>query len=212
MDKKTFKRIWQVLSITLLLLLTLAAKANTVQAQEGCSKCHGDEVYKVERSAHYFLSCTSCHTDIKGFPHPQGASLDKKESVATCSTCHKGAIEESYAESFHGKAVHLGGQRAASCIDCHGSHDILGSEIAASKVSKDNVSTTCAKCHGPASPGFSQGSEHFQLISTGPGAPMYYTAKFFTLLTMIVMAALVIHLELQLYHNLRTILRERKRG
>lgn len=211
MDKKNKRWLWLGLSFTLLLILTLTANVTPVQAQDDCYQCHGDKRDKIEHSAHYFLSCTSCHTDIKGFPHPEGSSLDKKETVATCSTCHKGVITESYSESFHGKAVHLGSQKSATCTDCHGSHDILGPGKPASKVSKENIPKTCASCHGLSSPGFSQGSEHFQLLSSGLGAPMYYTGKFFTWLTIIVITALVIHIELQLYYNLRTILRERKR-
>lgn len=211
MNNKNIRWLCQGLSITLLLLLILVAKATPAQAQSDCIQCHGDKVDKVQHSAHNFLSCSSCHTEIKGFPHPEGASLDKKEIVATCSTCHKGVVTESYSESFHGKAVHLGSQRAATCSDCHGSHDILGPENPASQVSKENIPKTCTNCHGVASPGFSQGSEHFQLLASGLGAPMYHTAKFFTWLTIIVITALVIHIELQLFHNLRIILRERKR-
>lgn len=211
MYKRYRRWVWRVSSIIILLLLALITTATEAQAQEDCRKCHGDEGLHVERSVHSFLSCTSCHTDIKGFPHPEGASLDKKESVATCTGCHKGQITESYEESFHGKAVHLGSQKSATCIDCHGAHDILGQDNTASKVAKENIPETCASCHGQASPGFAQGEEHFQLASIGAGAPMYYTGKFFVWLTMIAITALVIHIELQLFHNLRTILRERKR-
>lgn len=203
---------WKILSILMLLLLSAAIFATETQAQETCLQCHGDVGQKIERSEHSFLSCTSCHTDIKGYPHPEGASLDKKESVVTCSSCHKGQVTDSYGDSFHGKAVHLGSEKSASCADCHGAHDILGADYPNSKVAKANVPQTCASCHGQASPGFAEGSEHFKFAPTGQGAPMYYTAKFFTWLTIITITALIIHIELQLYHNLRTILRERKRG
>ncbi|HBV88217.1 cytochrome c3 family protein [Desulfosporosinus sp.] len=212
MDKLKKGRILKVLSLITLLLLAVAAFATEVQAQETCLQCHGDVGQNVEGSVHSFLSCTSCHTDITGFPHPEGASLDKKESVVTCSYCHKGQITESYRESFHGKAVHLGSQRSATCADCHGAHDVLGADNPNSKVAKANIPQTCATCHDKPSPGFAEGSQHFKLAPTGPGAPMYYTAKFFIWLTLITITALVIHIELQLYHNLRTILRERKRG
>ncbi len=110
-NKWPSRLLWQVLSMMILLLLTLATSATSVQAQENCLQCHGDEDFKIKSSVHSFLSCTSCHTDIKGFPHPEGASLNKKESVVTCSSCHKGPIADSYGESFHGKAVNLGSQR-----------------------------------------------------------------------------------------------------
>lgn len=205
------RRLWQGLSIILLLLFSLAATATTALAQDDCLQCHGDEGTSIRRSVHDFLSCTSCHKDIEGFPHPEGASLDKKESVGICADCHEGRISDSYGESFHGKAVHLGSERPAACIDCHGAHDVLKQENPDSKVAEENIAETCSTCHGQASPGFAMGEEHFKLAAFGAGAPMYYTAKFFVWLTILTILALVIHIELQLYHNLRTILKERKR-
>lgn len=193
------------------LLSFLAITPTTILAQEDCLKCHGDEGSTVKRSKHDFLSCTSCHRDIEEFPHPEGASLDKKESVMTCSFCHEGRITDSYGDSFHGKAVYLGSQRSATCVDCHGAHDVLGENNPDSKVAKENIPETCASCHKQASPGFAEGEEHFEFAAFGAGAPMYFTAKFFIWLTIIVISALVIHMELQLYQNLRAILRERKR-
>lgn len=212
MSRRIKRGLWQALSVIMLLLLAVTISAAAAQAQESCLQCHGDQRSEVAGSVHSFLSCTSCHIGITGYPHPQGASLNKKESVATCTSCHKGLVTDSYARSFHGKAVHLGSERSASCADCHGAHDILGQNDSDSKVAKQNIPETCATCHGKASPGFSQGEEHYELKPTGPGAPMYYTGKFFIWLTLITITALVIHIELQLYHNLRTILRERKRG
>ncbi|TGE38672.1 molecular chaperone DnaJ [Desulfosporosinus fructosivorans] len=210
MSRLDNQRLWRVFSIITLLLLGVVCTATEAQAQVNCLQCHGDEGSKIRSSVHSFLSCTSCHTNIEGFPHPVGASFNKKESVATCTSCHKGLVSDSYAKSFHGKAVHLGSKKSATCINCHGAHDILGPDAPASKVAKENIPQTCASCHSQASPGFSEGQEHFELTATGPGAPMYYTANFFVWLTLITITALVIHIELQLYHNLRTILRERK--
>jgi hypothetical protein len=190
----------------------VAATPTAAQVQGSCLQCHGDEDPSVKRSVHRFLSCTSCHTEIEGYPHPEEASFDKKESVANCAICHEGRITDSYGESFHGKAVNLGSQRTATCVDCHGAHDVLRKDNPDSKVAKENIPATCASCHGQASPGFSEGEEHFIFASVGAGAPMYYTAKFFVWLTMITITALVIHIQLQLYQNLRTILRERKKG
>ncbi|SDH33347.1 molecular chaperone DnaJ [Desulfosporosinus hippei] len=203
-------RLWQVLGFLMLIFLAVALPATPVQAQENCLQCHGDQQTKIERSEHSFLSCTSCHTGITGYPHPPGAALNKKESVATCTSCHKGQVTDSYARSFHGKAVHLGSEKSASCADCHGFHDILGPNSSGSKVAKQNIPETCASCHGKASPGFAEGEDHYELKPGGSGAPMYYTGKFFIWLTLIIITALVIHIELQLFHNLRTILRERK--
>jgi cytochrome b subunit of formate dehydrogenase len=41
----------------------------------------------------------------------------------------------------------LGGEGAAKCYDCHGTHDILPVADAASHLSRSNVVETCGKCH-----------------------------------------------------------------
>lgn len=211
MYKRRTRPLTMVLIMILPILLSITVWADPAQAQESCLQCHGDKASTLQSSAHSFLSCTSCHTNIQGFPHPEKAALTKKEIVAVCSNCHKGQIADSYAISYHGKAVELGSQKAATCSDCHGTHNILGPDYSSSQVSAANTPKTCAHCHEKASPGFSQGKTHFKLAPTGSGAPMYYTAKFFVWLTIITITALIIHIELQLYHNLRAILKARKK-
>ncbi|AET70470.1 DnaJ-class molecular chaperone with C-terminal Zn finger domain [Desulfosporosinus orientis DSM 765] len=212
MYKEKTQPLTMLMNIFLLVLLSLAVSAAPAQGEESCLQCHGDKASNLQSSVHSFLSCTSCHTNIQGFPHPEGAALTKKEVVAACSSCHKGEIAESYAESYHGKAVKLGSTKAATCANCHGSHNILGPDDPKSLVSAANTPKTCAGCHDKASPGFSQGETHFKLASTGSGAPMYYTAKFFVWLTIITITLLIIHIEMQLYHNLRSVLGARKKG
>lgn len=182
-----------------------------VLAQANCNQCHVNAVNDLKNSVHSSLSCTSCHSDVTVYPHPEGVNVTKKESVEMCSTCHTGRVAESYQHSFHGKAVFLGSQRSASCVDCHSAHEVLGQDHPNSQVAKENIPQTCAKCHKNPSPGFAEGSEHFELTAMGPGKPMYQTAKFFVWLTIIAMTLLVIHIELQLYRELRTILQNRNR-
>lgn len=190
----------------------LFAQEAEVLAQTNCTQCHSSVANELKSSVHGSLNCTSCHSDITSYPHPASAKIDKKKSVALCTTCHTGRVAESYRQSFHGKAVFLGSQRSASCVDCHSTHQVLGQDHPKSRVAKENVPQTCAQCHDNPSPGFAEGTEHFQLAAMGPGKPMYYTAKFFVWLTMIAMTLLVIHIEMQLYRELRTILQNRRRS
>ncbi len=190
----------------------LFANGAEVLAQLNCNQCHADVANEFKSSVHSSLSCTSCHSDVTTYPHTESAKVDKKKSVAMCTTCHTGRVADSYQHSFHGKAVFLGSQRSASCVDCHSAHEVLSQDNPNSQVAKENVPQTCAQCHDNPSPGFAQGTEHFELSAMGPGKPMYYTAKFFVWLTMIAMTLLVIHIELQLYRELRTILQKRRRS
>jgi nitrate/TMAO reductase-like tetraheme cytochrome c subunit len=41
-----------------------------------------------------------------------------------------------------------GSTAAATCTDCHGTHDILRSKEVASRTSHTNLEATCARCHG----------------------------------------------------------------
>jgi len=193
-----------------LFILALVLSGKTVLAQVNCNQCHTEVANELKNSVHSVQSCTGCHKDVTTYPHPEGVEVTKKESVAICNSCHTGRVAESYQHSFHGKAVYLGSQKAASCTDCHSSHRVLGEDNPNSQVAKANIPQTCAQCHENPSPGFAEGVEHFELTSMGPGKPMYYTAKFFVWLTITAMTLLVIHIELQLYRDLRNILAKRK--
>ncbi|HHY27937.1 MAG TPA: molecular chaperone DnaJ [Desulfitobacterium dehalogenans] len=209
----TKKKQWVLNGIifTLFFSFWLLSDGAVVLAQTNCNQCHANVANDLKSSVHSSLSCTSCHSDVTAYPHPSGVHVDKKKSVELCTTCHTGRVADSYQHSFHGKGVFLGSQRSASCVDCHSAHEVLGQDNPNSQVAKENIPQTCARCHKNPSPGFTEGAEHFQLTAMGPGKPMYYTAKFFVWLTIIAMTLLVIHIEMQLYRELRTILQNRKR-
>lgn len=175
-----------------------------------CRDCHRDVNAVCSNSVHgNKVRCSACHGvhNIRKKEDAQ-ALIAKQQLPHTCtaSGCHNGRIKESYEESFHGKAVLLGSQKAASCVDCHGAHDINGPALAASPVNKVNTPKTCAKCHFRAEPNFASGKEHFLLEKEGDGAPMYYTLKFFVWLTIIVVTLLIIHMQLELYRKYKNAL------
>jgi len=184
----------------------VATKAEvTRHASESCSLCHTAVVERFKLSEHAKsgqVTCTSCHTahEIKKSDDPQ-ANTFRGNIEATCTSCHDGEIKESYQESFHGKAVSLGSTKAATCVSCHGAHDILGPDNPESMVAKANIPQTCAQCHNQPKENFAVGAEHFVLKPQGSGAPMYFTFKFFTWLTIITMTLLIIHIELELYRK-----------
>ena len=121
-----------------------------------CLGCHNDpaatkdvggkpvSVYvdqgKFEKSVHSPLSCTDCHADIKAYPH------DPAPKPVDCSGCHADPVKE-YATSVHAKGRARGNTAAATCIDCHGKHDILPKSDPASRTNHFNVPKTCASCH-----------------------------------------------------------------
>jgi hypothetical protein len=88
------------------------------------------------------LACTNCHADIvvDKIPH-------EKLKPVNCANCHDKAAGE-YAGTAHGIARKGGNVVAASCVDCHGSHDIRRVKDADARTNHANVEATCSKCHG----------------------------------------------------------------
>ncbi|MDD5308381.1 MAG: hypothetical protein PHU25_13755 [Deltaproteobacteria bacterium] len=126
-----------------------------------CLQCHGDKGLSaatergkkltlfvapdaLKRSVHKDLSCTDCHGGAKTFsdaPHNDGKPLELK-----CGDCHDKEAAE-YKTSIHGSWAKQGDKDAATCADCHGSHDILPSSDRGSLVNKFRLHLTCGKCH-----------------------------------------------------------------
>jgi hypothetical protein len=90
------------------------------------------------------VSCVDCHADLartSEFPHPE------KLAPAQCASCHAAAVEQ-YGQGIHAQARSArAGSRAATCTDCHGTHDILPSSDRAARTYHLNLPATCGACH-----------------------------------------------------------------
>jgi predicted CXXCH cytochrome family protein len=91
------------------------------------------------------LACADCHTDHR-FPHQPQLSQSIREfqleRYVTCRNCH----EEQYThqqDSVHNIALEQGRLEAATCVDCHGAHDIQPPDQP-----RQRISLTCGRCHG----------------------------------------------------------------
>jgi len=136
-----------------------------------CSGCHSEVAATYAKSAHVVRfggkpvadppACVDCH----------GAHAITKSSVstspvyfrnvaATCSRCHGNpeiaaslnipipGAAKLYDESVHNRAVvDLGLNKSATCIDCHGAHNVKDRRDPASPINKTNLPATCGKCH-----------------------------------------------------------------
>ena len=118
----------------------------TLHAQSDCLACHGDKSMTnaaghsisvdgqtFAASIHGSLQCTTCHADIKGFPHPDHiAPVD-------CKTCHADEVTQLTGSIHNGHA----------CTSCHGNaHAIFPKTDVRSAVYPLNVPHTCGNCHG----------------------------------------------------------------
>ncbi|HEX4826141.1 MAG TPA: cytochrome c3 family protein [Candidatus Polarisedimenticolaceae bacterium] len=131
--------------------LALAAPAN-----DDCLACHDDagitagdgrsvtvSAKPFADSVHGPLSCIDCHADLAhaDLPHPE------KLAKVDCAVCHADPVS-AYGKSVHAEARRNGNSVAATCIDCHGKHDIRPSTDPASPTYGLHLPATCGKCHG----------------------------------------------------------------
>ena len=136
-----------------------------------CLACHSQPDFKTEKgrslfvdperhkaSVHADVTCTSCHTNIKEYPHP--AHVRKVE----CAACHEeqvqavphsahGALGAEACQSCHGPAHYA--KPAASlapqvCAQCHAEEvkELPASVHGAAAKNGDPQSPKCQSCHG----------------------------------------------------------------
>ena len=141
-------------------LLAQSGNAPEPPANDLCLMCHGDpelvaadgrtigvDESRFAESVHAWLgmACVDCHADLSAavdFPH-----ADRLAPVA-CEACHPSAVS-AYDTGIHAVARReTGNGTAATCVDCHTTHEILPSSDARSSTYPLNLPATCSRCHG----------------------------------------------------------------
>ena len=145
-----------------------------------CSQCH-EEIYNAYQSSVHGSElekdnpdvpvCITCH-GVHNIGGAKTASF-RQASVDLCAGCHANQelmskykistdVFNTYLDDFHGKTVGFHQKQAADvwpdvavCTDCHGVHDMKRVDDPDSSVIKENLVTTCRKCHPDASANFS---------------------------------------------------------
>jgi len=145
--------------------------ANLVDSD--CLECHGQNSRVEETgalriassslsiSAHADLQCVECHVDIGILPHQ--AELQ----TVDCGSCH-GEQTSSYQRSIHGLRTSSGDttEPAATCVDCHGTHDIQAARVFRDPSHRLDIPDRCGQCH-PAITETYRESIHGQAAGTG---------------------------------------------
>ncbi|MFO0980253.1 MAG: cytochrome c3 family protein [Planctomycetota bacterium] len=113
-----------------------------------CAACHADQERALEGSVHGAprLACAQCHE-----PHRIGIGESEAQKglarAGACAGCHKAAAQQ-WLESPH--AGDPGnGHAAATCVDCHGAHDVRAARDPSSRVYPLQLPDTCEACHKP---------------------------------------------------------------
>jgi len=122
----------------------------------GCVSCHGaHEVYNNKYSISS-QACLKCHLDKKSFEKAGKSNLVE--------------FVRNYQTSIHARVSEKGGE-AATCVDCHANHMILGVSEANSKIAKENIPNTCGKCHNNVLNDYKKSSHGIAFISNITVAP-----------------------------------------
>lgn len=147
-----------------------SASLTKLRLPETCGTCHKDEFEKYKHSAHGKAlvdrlvaapSCVDCHSEHSIKSVRSSDEFSKINQVDLCLRCHqegklphknyKGeeVLISSYKDSYHYKALKEGKLNAATCSDCHGSHEMNKFDNPISRVNKKNIEKTCGQsgCH-----------------------------------------------------------------
>ena len=138
---------------------------NLVQA---CSVCHKDVVNHFTESAHGQAlkkgvkgapTCIGCHSNEITPRSIQDTVKLKLAQQKMCLSCHldnpdvrsRMAMNKNFISAFeksvHGAALVRGNSKVASCVNCHGSHEMQKGLDPKAKTNKQHIPEVCGQCH-----------------------------------------------------------------
>ncbi len=152
-----------------------------------CGRCH-DGIYEKYRESIHSKEGNPDYVQLRGMPElPHCNDCHSSHAVGRtdqpafmlgvmeqCGKCHA-EIAETYFETYHGKATHLGDTTKAKCYDCHGAHDILAVDDPRSPLAPGHIVETCGKCHEGSNPGFAGYLAHGTHKDKERYPALYYT-------------------------------------
>lgn len=108
-----------------------------------CLECHD---VSIEASIHEGFECQDCHTELDLDLHIDEGVLPYFDESASCGSCHEYEWDE-HALSVHGLKINGTSPDEATCVDCHGTHNVLPADDPGSMVHPAQMIITCGKCH-----------------------------------------------------------------
>ncbi len=161
-----------------------------------CGRCHEQIFSKYKESIHGQMAlkgdpnsplCVDCHGEHKIIPPGEIGSTTYYQNIPrTCATCHaRPDIMKKYGvpadristfiESLHGIALGYGVKGVATCVSCHGAHEILPASDPRSSVHPNNLVRTCSQngCHSGMPETVARTKIHVGPSATRPGILAY---------------------------------------
>ncbi|MEJ2633734.1 MAG: cytochrome b/b6 domain-containing protein [Calditrichia bacterium] len=174
-----------------------------------CGECHVDELSEYSESIHAralrhgmleSATCTDCHGE-HNIASPDSAYLTASHDA--CIECHNNpkvikkyglpaTVVSTYEDSYHGRSVQLGQKNAATCGSCHGNHVILPADEPFSTINKNNLVSTCSKCHTDVTPAFAASYTHEAMLIRG-NPVNYYITLIYVILIVSVIGGMFLH-------------------
>jgi len=203
-------------------------RESRTQIAQACSKCHEGIYEEYSSSIHGSALreenpdvpvCTTCH-GVHNIPSATTASF-RLDSLNLCAGCHadkelmdkygiSSNVLKTYLDDFHGKTVGFYQKEGTDiwpdqpvCSDCHGVHDIKAVDDPESRVIKENLLTTCRKCHPDATTNFpSAWLSHYE-PSLDKATLVYLVKTYYRFLIPFMVGGLVLYIMVDLWRLAR---------
>lgn len=192
-------------------LSVTCGKCHNVEAKEFIGSIHGQAVALGIKDS---PSCTDCHDEhlILNVDDPKASTNNANQARETCGKCHEDPamaaryglpteVIESYEDSYHGWAIARGGKAVAVCTDCHNTHNVRSALDPASSINKQNVVTTCAKCHENSNAEFASSYSH--LLARGRMMVHDWVRLIYIWLIVLVLGGMFVHNLIIFIHAMR---------
>lgn len=172
-----------------------------------CGRCHEQIFSRYKESIHGETAlkgdpnsplCVDCHGEHKIIPPGEAGSSTYYQNIPrTCATCHArsdimkkygvpGDRISTFIESLHGIALGYGVKGVATCVTCHGAHDIFPASDPRSSVHPNNLVRTCGQnsCHPGMPETIARAKIHVGISASTRGIP-FYLERFLVILVLI---------------------------
>jgi predicted CXXCH cytochrome family protein len=163
------------------------SKMSFTNSTNFCGSCHKDIKNQHLGSEHSVLisknnpnapTCIYCHKSHVTPKSVKDKNVLKLNQEKLCISCHiknptnsfsRSLID--YEKSVHGKAIMSGNTHAATCIDCHGVHNLKKASDQNSTVNHYRIPDVCGKCHMTITNEYSMSIHGLQLKKGNPDVP-----------------------------------------